>query len=868
MKKSLLLLFILFAATLLAFNPLRAQNLISNPGFETTAAPWVLDNWAQNEVTASRTTVNPHSGNYCYKVEMTSAVSTPNVMLAYPGLAVKPGMAVKIKFWARGQSNGLAITTLVRKGQSPYTAYFRTEKSLSDQWQEYTFTTVMPASLDTVNVNFRFMLSALGFFCIDDVSVVALGNEATLPAVNPVRNPSFESGTDGWTATIRRDEFGTPSKESGNIAPTAESSALLVKADSNLPHGRQYLSFTIPAGCRATVTSAYFHCRQNQPLRLRFSARSNGVRHITAGIGSGKLQTMTQSGSSFTTSAQWQEFTVPLTLPVITDPPYYNYFVYFQSSEAASFDIDGVSIVENAQLSPVLWPAAAALTTSGDAPAGNLYYANDTISLQLTVAGSDKDTMLPYKVAVADYLERPVWDSTVQVSQDHEGYGALTFHAPAGQKGGFRASVYAMHAPTVVLAEQIYSVVPLLPEPSANPNSFFGAHADLTTYNLAIARRAGFRWLRLYPPFATLWMAMEPSPGIWKYDTTQIAAAHRMGFQLVSGFNTAPDFAADLDTGVNVQNRWSSPYPPASIAQWKDYIVKCYNAFHPYINAWEVWNEPDWNYLKVRPGLKKDSVYLSLLKSARAVFDSTGQPVTLAGPALANMNDSLGWSALRRGGDTLLNAYSFHTYELNAGGNSPDDAHITPILSRMRLYRNNTGDTLPLWLTEAGTYLYGGSSWLTTYQVPASSPLSVSQAAAAVTRGALYYKAMGIRRYMQYQVYASPTGRRIYQDGTAAFIDVNGIATPSMAAHAAMVQLLDEAIPLGFEVIAGTAARAAHFSTASKNIDVYWSASITPLTSLTTLQPGDQILDMMGNLITGNIDIGEYPVYVVRTPTP
>ena len=121
---------------------------------------------------------------------------------------------------------------------------------------------------------------------------------------------------------------------------------------------------------------------------------------------------------------------------------------------------------------------------------------------------------------------------------------------------------------------------------------------------------------------------------------------------------------------------------------------------------------------------------------------------------------------------------------------------------------------------------------------------------------------------MQYQVYASPTGRRIYQDGTAAFIDVNGIATPSMAAHAAMVQLLDEAIPLGFEVIAGTAARAAHFSTASKNIDVYWSASITPLTSLTTLQPGDQILDMMGNLITGNIDIGEYPVYLGRTPTP
>lgn len=866
MKKKNHELLLLLISLSIFFQTLSAQNLVSNPGFESTATPWVVDNWAQNQVTASRISSNPHSGNYCFKVDMTAVINTPNVMLAYPGLAVKPGMAVKIKFWARGQSNGLALTTLVRKGQSPYTAYFRTEGSLSDQWQEYSYTAVMPADLDTVNVNLRFMLSSVGFFCIDDVSVVALpgGNEATVPVLNPLRNASFESGTDGWTATIRQDEFGTPSKESGNIAPTSEESALLIRTDTSAPFGRNYLSFSIPAGCRATITSANFHCRYNQPLRLRFSVRANGNRHITAGIGSGK-KTISQLGATFTASGQWQEFNVPLTLPVTVNQPYFNYFVYFQSSEQASFDIDGVSVVEDVQTSPVLFPMAVAVEALSNASPGHIYYPNDTISFKLTVANASHDTTMSYQLSVTNYLGKPIWDSIVQVSQDFQGYGNTIFRVPSAQKGGFRVNVHTMDSSTPVLAEQLYSVVPVLPEPAEHPTSFFGAHVDLTSFNLEIARKGGFRWLRLYPPFSTLWMAMETSPGIWKFDSSRIAAAHRMGFKLMSGFNTAPDFAADMDTSAGVQNRWSTPYPPSSINRWKDYIVKCYNAFQPYIDAWEIWNEPDWNYLKVRPGLKKDSVYLSLLKSAREVFDSTGQPVTLVGPALANMNDSLGWSVLNHGGDSLLDGYSFHIYELHAGGNSPDNNYITPILSRMKSYSNIASDTMPLWITEGGTYLYGASSWLSTYNVPASTPLSVAQAAAAVTRSALYFKAMGAKRYLEYQVYASPTGRRIYQDGTSAFIDVNGTATPAMAAHAAMVLLLDDAAPIGFEAINGTAVKAAHFKNDTTLIDVYWSGNITPLSTVTTLQPGDQLLDMMGNPLTGeNIEIGEYPIYVIR----
>ena len=111
---------------------LRAQetNLITNPGFEEGQEPWQLDNWMKNEVSWSRDPGNPHSGGWSMKVELTKVLNGPNLMLAFPHLPLRGQTAVRVRFWARGVSNGANLTVMVRREIEPRITYLRTEMNL------------------------------------------------------------------------------------------------------------------------------------------------------------------------------------------------------------------------------------------------------------------------------------------------------------------------------------------------------------------------------------------------------------------------------------------------------------------------------------------------------------------------------------------------------------------------------------------------------------------------------------------------------------------------------------------------------------------------------------------------------------------
>ena len=838
-----------------------AQNLIANPGFETTAAPWVLDNWAGNVASASRITTNPHSGNYCAQVQLTTVINSPSLFYVYPGLAIKPNMAIEIRFWARGVSNGSALTTMIRKGGSPFTTYFRTETGLTDDWQEFVYTAVMPSTLDSTDVTLRFMINAVGYFCIDDVSIVQLPSVqgGSVPVNNPVRNPSFEVGNDGWTALFRKREYANAAKESGNNAPSPDNAVLNIINDVASPQGKKYLSLTVNPACRANVTSAYFPARYGHPLSLRFSARSDSSRSFSAGIGGGKDNSIRYVSSARTATTSWQQFTLPFTLQPTQDGKYY---VFFQFETKGRFDIDAVSVVEQAQTSPVYYPPAMAVLPDTGAPVGNMYAPGTNASFTLQVAGVASGAAQNYRLTTVNYLDQVIADTTIAITGDASGYGIRSFYSPLSAQGAFK--INARHADSILAtAEQIYTVLPVLPAPSTRPDSYFGGHADLTPYNLEIARKGGFRCLRLYPPLTTHWMVNEPAPGVWVFDTTAIATAYHQGFSLLSTFNTAPDAEADLGGASATLNRWSSAYPPASINAWKNYVKKCYLAFSPYIKNWEVWNEPDGNYLQVKAGVTKDSVYHALLKGARQILDSLHAPDPLIGPALASMANPLGVAILNRGGDSLMDAYSFHFYNMTGGGNNPDNVNIQPVINQIRTYRNNAGQVMPIWITEGGVNL--GRSWLTTYNVPSSSSVSVPQAAAAKVRAALYFKALGVKRYFDYDLFASASGRNIFIGGTSGMTDVNGIPGPALAAHAAMVAIAEDATPLGFEVLTGTDVKVTHFMRGTDSLDVYWSGTAHALSGVASLQPGDVVMELMGNVIDATTaQTGEYPLYVLR----
>jgi hypothetical protein len=847
-------------------------NLISNPGFETGMEPWTIDNWAANDITCERDTRNPHSGAYSMMVRLNKVNRMPNLMFAFPHPALRPGAAVKLSFWARGVSNGATLTVLFRREIPPaYPAMFQAEAGLTDEWQQYTYTTTLPQDMDAARTALRFAIKAVGVFWIDDISVVELplveGGPA--PTINPIRNPSFEVGTDGWTATMRAREWpkDLAQHETGCPAPSPAGARLDTPVDDRAPQGRRYLSFEMPRESVATdLTSAYFPARYGHEILLTFSIRSDGAHPFQVSVGGGKNQGVSVQSRSMSTSDQWQTLTVSLTLKPVPDG---RYFLLFHFNQPARYDLDAVSLVEAGGTKPVLYPESVAIQPEESTPAGHLYAPGQSASFRLVTAAGPTAVKLAHRITVLDFLGRKVDDFVVNLTTDSHGYGEQAFAVPTGRLGAFRIEA-RLAGSTEVLAEQLYSALPTLPLPAERRDSYFGGHVDLTPYNLEIARRAGFRWLRLYPPMATKWMTVEPHPGEWTFRTEAVAAAKADGFRIMGSFDTAPDFAADIDPHSPVKNRWNRSYPPVDLDAWKDYVTRCFKAFGPYIDAWEVWNEPDGGYLQVRPELKKDRVYLSLLKAAREALDATGEPVVLLGPAVANIDASLGWQVLEQGGGQWMDAFSFHFYGIAAGGDNPDDALALPLLAKYRTYKNRQGEMLPLWVTEAGAYLNGAQSWLATYRIPPSSPVTPPQAAAAMVRAALFFKAMGVKHYFDFQLSASETGRKVQVDDVTGFIDVTGIPGPGIAAHAAMVALTEDTAPLGYEVVADSPARVkiAHFKSAERLIDVYWSGEPVSLQGVAALQSGDEVRDMMNNPVAAkDAMIGQFPLYVLRSVT-
>lgn len=174
---------------------------------------------------------------------------------------------------------------------------------------------------------------------------------------------------------------------------------------------------------------------------------------------------------------------------------------------------------------------------------------------------------------------------------------------------------------------------------------------------------------------------------------------------------------------------------------------------------------------------------------------------------------------------------------------------------------------MPLWHTEGGIYLQGSRSWLDTYRIPVSSPVTPSQGAASMVRAAVYFKASGVLRYFDFMVDASPAGRRVREDITSGFIDVTGIPGPGIAAHAAMVSFIEDATPLGFESkkIHEITVRTASFETQKMHIDVVWSTAPIKLDQVLSSDISVEIWDMMGNRVSqDDAEVGEFPLYVLR----
>ena len=139
-------------------------NLVTNPGFETGQDPWQLDNWMKNEVVCERDGKNAHSGAWSMRVALTKVINGPQVSLAFPHLPLRGSTAIRVRFWARGVSNGANLTVMLRREVEPRITWLRTEMNLTDEWQEHEYTVQLPRDVIPFTPSLRFVLNQPGVF--------------------------------------------------------------------------------------------------------------------------------------------------------------------------------------------------------------------------------------------------------------------------------------------------------------------------------------------------------------------------------------------------------------------------------------------------------------------------------------------------------------------------------------------------------------------------------------------------------------------------------------------------------------------------------------------------------------------------------
>ena len=204
----------------------------------------------------------------------------------------------------------------------------------------------------------------------------------------------------------------------------------------------------------------------------------------------------------------------------------------------------------------------------------------------------------------------------------------------------------------------------------------------------------GAKWVRIDIP----WVWVEPDGpsashghGDWGTLDHIIWAAESRGLKVLGIVAYTPDWASD--TG----ELWSYPDPQA-FEQYFAALLRHY----PEIQAWELWNEP--NYERFSFGGPDPAKFVSYLRSARKVRDSLGSKAKLisGGVAPGGQIDIGTWlnEVAMRGGLKLIDGYGIHPY---SGVPADDPRSLMMQLESLhrRLAQLGRPD-LPLWLTEYG----------------------------------------------------------------------------------------------------------------------------------------------------------------------
>jgi hypothetical protein len=271
----------------------------------------------------------------------------------------------------------------------------------------------------------------------------------------------------------------------------------------------------------------------------------------------------------------------------------------------------------------------------------------------------------------------------------------------------------------------------LQPPKAAVPASYFGQHIHHLLDQTPWPDVPVPQW-RLWDAGVT-WADLQPAKGQWRFEKldsyVSLAEHHGTGLLLTLGGTPAwasakPQLKSNYSPGFTAQ--------PANIDDWREYIRTVASRYKGHIQAYEIWNEPNWSDF----WSGTTDQMLTLTKEAFQIIHSVDPKALVVSPSAA-AGPGVSWLAdfLKRGGGQYVDVIAFHFY---TDPHTAPPEEMLPTINRVRQLLSDNGLTdRPLWNTETG--------WL-----PPARFDSEDLAAAFLARSFIVNWAAGVQRFYWY----------------------------------------------------------------------------------------------------------------------
>ncbi|MEK6795050.1 MAG: hypothetical protein AABZ39_09750 [Spirochaetota bacterium] len=400
----------------------------------------------------------------------------------------------------------------------------------------------------------------------------------------------------------------------------------------------------------------------------------------------------------------------------------------------------------------------------------------------------------------------------------------------------------------------------------AGRDSPFGIHIEGGDIGVAKMRLLGVHWIRANNPLFTKWTAVEPQKGKWFFPDVHVDRFLNAGFDILGSLDRTPQWAAQNPSNVRRGTDFLDYKAdlPADMSAWQNYVRTMVQRYRTKIRYWDIWNEPDIDFLNPPSGMTRLEAWLLLVKSAKDVIKSIDPDIKIVGgPAYFfhtrgltnNYMDDFPEKLVENLGIVSLDVFGFHHYVRDRRFLDDSD-HPLKRLEWMRSAMKIGGKTPVIWNTEWG---FASRAITANGVYLPDGVLSPMDAAGDFVYWSVMQLALGIEKIFFYD---GQDDFYYHHHYTKSFWDYRE-PRPIAVACAVLTKMLDG---LHFtQELPASDGRILQFSGASRTVLVAWSRRGRDL--IYDVPSGSSVVDCLGRPLpqkNGKVHIPKEPVYIVK----